>query len=113
MATILAMSHSATFDIIFDKVAETHFDAIDHKDHSLIFDAIEEQLTHEPNVKTHNRKPMRIPNRIGATWELRCGANNRYRVFYDFDVNEHLVVVLAVGRKSGNLLWIGKERIEL
>ena len=55
----------------------------------------------------------RIPNSLNATWELRCGMNNRYRVFYDVDVDDWLVIVLAVGRKLGNRLMIGNEEIEL
>lgn len=65
------------------------------------------------HVSTRNRKPLRIPNTLNATWELRCGANNRYRVFYDVDVEDDFVVVLAVGRKVGNRLMIGSEEFLL
>ena len=107
------MSEQLPFEIIFDDAVQAHFAAIERKDHSTILDAIEQQLAHEPNQKTRNRKALRIPNSLNATWELRCGMNNRYRVYYDVDVDDWLVIVLAVGRKLGNRLMIGNEEIEL
>ncbi len=101
------------FEIILDKMVYAHFNAVDRKDHSMILDAIEQQLRVEPFLRTRNRKPLRIPNSLDATWELRCGRKNRYRVFYDISVNERFVVILAVGHKRGNRLWIGKEEIDL
>ena len=35
----------------------------------MVFDAVDEQLMHQPTVETRNRKPMR-PNPV-APWELR------------------------------------------
>jgi hypothetical protein len=46
---------------------------IERKYHSLIRNGIEEQLEYEPNVETRNRKPLKIPIKIGATWELGRG----------------------------------------
>jgi mRNA-degrading endonuclease RelE of RelBE toxin-antitoxin system len=100
-------------EIIFDDGVEMHFAAIERKDHSAIFDAIEQQLLYEAAVQSRNRKPIRTPNTLGATWELRCGLNNRYRVFYDMDNQAGIVVILAVGRKVGNVLWIGEEELIL
>ena len=107
------MSEQSPFEIIFDDAVRAHFAAIERKDHSLILDAIEQQLAYEPNQKTRNRKALRIPNLLGATWELRCGLNNRYRIFYDVDIEDRLVIVLAAGRKLGNKLMIGDEEFEL
>jgi mRNA-degrading endonuclease RelE of RelBE toxin-antitoxin system len=45
----------------------------------IISDGITLFLTHDANVETRRRKPLR-PNRI-APWELRI---DEYRVFYDF-----------------------------
>lgn len=100
-------------EIIFDDAVRKHFVAIDIKDRSKVLDAIEQQLQYEAAVTTRNRKPLRIPSTLNATWELRCGANNRFRVFYDIDVEGGLVVVLAVARKIGNRLVIGEEELEL
>lgn len=107
------MPSSIRYEIIIDNLVYEHFDAIDKKDHSYILDIIELQLLYEANIETRNRKPLQIPNMLNATWELRCGTNNRYRIFYDIDQYNSIVIVLAVGRKVGNQLWIGKERIEL
>ena len=107
------MSEQLSFEIIFDDAVRAHFAAIERKDHALIFDVIEQQLSHEPHIKTRNRKPLRIPNSLDATWELRCGMNNRYRIFYDVDVDGRLVIVLAAGRKLGSRLMIGTEEMEL
>ena len=65
-----------------------------------IFDAIEEQLVHEPSVRTKNRKLLEnlIPpwQRVAPIWELRVG---EYRVFYDISETESVVYVRAVRRK--------------
>ncbi len=46
---------------------------------------------------------------FGATWELRFGPKNRFRVFYEIDSETLAVSVLAVGIKEGNRLFIGQE----
>jgi len=48
-----------------------------------------------------------------ATWELRCGAGNRFRVFFDVDETQHVVAVLAIGITRGNRFLIGDEEIRL
>lgn len=58
----------------------------------LIVDAIDGQLTHEPDQETRNRKLLN-PNTL-AEWELRIG---RYRVFYNVNTVIRLVIVKAVG----------------
>ncbi|MBX2998631.1 MAG: type II toxin-antitoxin system RelE/ParE family toxin [Caldilineaceae bacterium] len=113
LATIQAMPQQLRFEILFDSAVSAHFASLDSKDRTLILDAIEEQLGFEPAVSTRNRKVLRIPNRLNATWELRCGADNRYRVFYDVDVDAQIVVVLAIGRKIRNKLLIGNEEFTL
>lgn len=75
----------------------------------MVFDAVDEQLTHQPAAETRNRKPMR-PNAL-APWELRLGD---LRVYYDVEVDpERLVTVLAVGVKERNRVLIAGEVIEL
>lgn len=101
------------YEIIFDAEVGEHLRVIPHKDRASILDSIEQQLTNEAAVPARNRKAMRIPNTINATWELRCGANNRYRVFYDVDEDNGFVVVLAIGSKERNKLTIGHEEFEL
>lgn len=75
------------------------------RDQSLIFDEIEQQLTHQPNVETRNRKKLR-PNQT-AEWELRI---DRFRIFYDVNNAAQSVEIKMVGRKTGNQIYVrGKE----
>jgi mRNA-degrading endonuclease RelE of RelBE toxin-antitoxin system len=107
------MSSRRQFEIIFDEAVVTHVAAMARQDRVAVLDAIEQQLRHEAIVRTRDRKPLRIPNTLNATWELRCGPNNRYRVLHDVDVEESVVIVLAIGRKAGNRLTVGSEEFEL
>ena len=65
-----------------------------------ILDTIEEQLAHEPGIRTRNRKLLEnlIPpwQTVAAIWELRVG---EYRVFYDISLTKSVVYVRAVRRK--------------
>ena len=71
----------------------------------LIVTAIEEQLTYEPVREVRNRKPME-PNAL-ARWEVRVG---KYRIFYDVEVIDVVVLIKAVGWKEHNTLYIrGRE----
>jgi len=72
-----------------------------------VLDSVDEQLQYQPTVETRNRKPMR-PNPI-APWELRIGD---LRVYYEVDVAESFVRVLAVGVKQRNVVRIGREIFE-
>lgn len=100
------------FDLTFAPEAIDHFDVIDTKRHGLLRRTIKEQLTHEPLTETRNRKPLEQPAPFGATWELRCGPENRFRVFYDADEEKRIVSVLAIGVKDRNRLVIGGEEYE-
>jgi hypothetical protein len=107
------MTKASPFEIVFDELVPEHLDVIEGKSISLIRTTIEEQLRFEPHVETRNRKPLSEPTTFGATWELRFGPNNRFRVFYDIHLTDKQVVVLAIGVKIRNELWIGKERWEI
>jgi len=82
-------------------------DAIERKYHSLIERTIDERLGYTPDRETRNRKPLEPPAPFSATWELRFGSNNRFRIFYAIDSMEQVVWVLAIGVKEGNRLLIG------
>jgi mRNA-degrading endonuclease RelE of RelBE toxin-antitoxin system len=77
-------------------------------DQRRIVSEIEAQLAHEPVSETRHRKRLR-PNRL-AEWELRVGA---FRVYYDVLTTDGAVKVVAVGRKTGNDLYIHGERFDL
>ena len=96
----------------FAPQAIEHLDLIESRHHGLLRRTIREQLTHTPTKETRNRKPLVQPAPFQASWELRCGPDNRFRVFYDVDPASHEVQVLAVGVKDRNRLLIGGEEYE-
>ncbi len=100
------------FELIFAPEAVEHPRAIERKYYSLIEKTLDEQLGFTPERKTRNRKPLDQPAPFGATWELRFGPNNRFRVFYEIDLAEKVVWILAIGFKEGNRLIAGREEIE-
>jgi mRNA-degrading endonuclease RelE of RelBE toxin-antitoxin system len=104
------MASPPQFSVVFDPLVKRHLQVIDAKYHSWIRTTIHEQLTFEPEVETHNRKPLIRPIAFGATWELRLGPNNRFRVLYAVDVARHEVSILGIGIKERNrLTFAGKE----
>lgn len=107
------MARQTPFVLVFDTEVKEHLNSIDTKHHSMIRKTIREQLSHEPDVESRNRKPLRKPANSGATWELRFGQNNRFRVLYSIDVENREVQVLAIGIKVNNRLLIGGEEVEL
>jgi hypothetical protein len=106
------MAKRPKFALSFAPQAIEHMDLIEPKYHGLLRRTIHEQLTHTPAEETRNRKPLDQPAPFEATWELRCGPDNRFRVFYDVDAASQEVQVLAVGVKDRNRLLIGGEEYE-
>lgn len=106
------MPRRPKFTLIFAPETLDHLDAIERKDHRLIRRAIDEQLIYTPDTVTRNRKPLEDPAPYGAAWELRCGPKNRYRVFYEVDLEKREVLILAVGVKERNRLLIEEEEFE-
>jgi mRNA-degrading endonuclease RelE of RelBE toxin-antitoxin system len=101
------------FALIFAPEVIDHLDAIERKHHRLIRAAINEQLSHTPEKATRNRKPLEEPAPFGATWEIRCGSDNQFRIFYEIDVEERIVKIMAIGVKKRNRLFIGGEEFDL
>src|SRR5438874_13703285 len=101
------MAKRPKFTLSFAPEAIEQLDLIEPKCHRLLREAIQEQLTSTPTKETRNRKSLEQPAPFEATWELRCGPDNRFRVFYDADSERGLVEVLAIGVKEGNQLFIG------
>src|SRR6266446_2470104 len=106
------MAKRPKFTLSFAPEAIEHLDVIESKYHGLLQRTIKEQLTHTPAEETRNRKPLDQPAPFEASWELRCGPDNRFRVFYDIDLAALEVQVLAIGVKDRNRLWIGREEYE-
>src|ERR1043166_1770330 len=106
------MAKRPKFTLAFAPEAIEHLDLIDAKHHNLLRRTIKEQLRHSPTEETRNRKPLDQPAPFGASWELRCGRDNRFRVFYEVDPTAHEVQILAIGLKDRSRLLIGGEEYE-
>ena len=100
------------FRLIFAPEAIDHLKVIDRKYYGLIERTLDEQLGFTPERETRNRKLLDQPAPFGATWELRFGPHNRLRAFYEIDLAEKIVWILAIGFKEGNRLMVGREEIE-
>src|SRR5580704_2169171 len=86
MDTIMViMARRQAYTLAFASEVTRHLRAIDAKYHGLIREKIGEQLRFEPAAETSNRKPLRQPAPFGATWEIRFGPDNCFRVLYDVD----------------------------
>jgi mRNA-degrading endonuclease RelE of RelBE toxin-antitoxin system len=101
------------YTLIYARSVTEHLKAIDAKYDGLIRQKINEQLRYEPNVETKNRKPLRQPAPFGAEWEIRFGPDNRFRVLYDINQEQHAVQILAIGEKQGNRLIVAGEVVHL
>ena len=90
----------ALFEIRFAEGVEEDLRKIRIYYRNQILDAIEEQLAHEPDTRTKNRKLLEnlIPpwQTVAPIWELRVGD---YRIVYDLSPTESVVYVRAVRRK--------------
>ncbi|MBX3001887.1 MAG: hypothetical protein KF893_25400 [Caldilineaceae bacterium] len=101
------------FTIIYAPITKQHLRTIESRYYSLIRDVVDEQLSFEPTTETRNRKPLKRPVVFMATWEIRFGPQNRFRVYYDVDLEQATVSILAIGSKDGNRVVIGGEEIQL
>ena len=89
------------YQIFVQELAASEIEAIRSFDQRRILDAIEEQLSHQPNVPTRRRKCLMglTPEfeHVEPIWELRVG---NYRVFYDVNEDTLSVHVRAVRLKE-------------
>ena len=114
MARIMAiMARKQPYTLAFASAVTDHLRAIDANYHALIREKIGEQLRFEPAAETTNRKPLRQPAPFGATWEIRFGPDNRFRVLYDIDQETRVVQIMAIGEKQRERLFIGGEEVQL
>lgn len=100
------------FEIVFSEEVRKHLKAIERKYHGLIRETLFEQLGRTPGVEARNRKVLQQPAPFHAVWKLRFGPHNRFRVLYEVDEQARFVLILAIGVKEGNRLFIGGEEIE-
>jgi mRNA-degrading endonuclease RelE of RelBE toxin-antitoxin system len=92
------------FTIKITRGAEADIAWFNAHDRRVILAGLEVHLKHQPMFKTRRVKPIR-PNRV-AGWELRLGD---FRVLYDVDKEQRLVMVHVVGEKHGNRLLVQGE----
>lgn len=107
------MARRKPYELIYDPDVREQALQIGRKYHSLIRQEIEARLSYEPETETGNRKPLLRPSALGSAWELRCGPDNPFRVFYRTDRARRRVHILAVGVKIRDRLVIGREEFDL
>jgi len=101
------------YGLVYAPIVQRHLAKIERKYHSSVRRAITQQLRFEPERETKNRKPLQRPTVLGAVWELRCGSDNPFRVFYRTDGDARQVHVLAIGVKIKDRLVVGGEEFDL
>jgi mRNA-degrading endonuclease RelE of RelBE toxin-antitoxin system len=79
------------FTLLFAPEVVRHLADIGRKYHSHIRRTIGDQLASYLDRETRNRKLLEQPAPFGATWELRFGPGNRFRVFYEVDRGKRTV----------------------
>jgi len=107
------MARKQPYNVSYDEATKKHLRAIEAKHHALIRAEIEKQLQFEPAKETRNCKPLRQPAPFEATWEIRIGPKNCFRVLYGIDEENREVQIQAIGVKEGNRLIVGGEEVEL
>ena len=97
------------YRIDYSREAIDHLRFLTARQRRMVLDAVDRQLTYQPDVPTPNRKLMES-NPL-AVWELRI---DNLRVYYDIeDEPEPVVVIRAVGVKERNIVRIGGEEVDL
>jgi hypothetical protein len=93
--------------IVLTSDAEAHLRLLTARQRATVADGMERQWVYEPTRETRNWKRMK-PNLI-ATWELRI---ENLRVYYRVASGpEPKAVVVALGVKVGNRVWVGNEEL--
>lgn len=107
------MPKSPKYEVFYDEALYEHFKYFDVAQLKLAESEIENQLSWEPTVEAINRKPLRIPNFVNASWELRLGFHNEIRIFYKIEEQLKEVHILAAGIKLRSRLKIAGEEVTL
>ena len=89
------------FKVFLGELAREHLEALRPFDRNRILDQIDTQLRSSPTVVTARRKMLlgTTPpfEHVQPVWQLRVGD---FRVIYDVDRREHIVIVRAVLHKG-------------
>lgn len=96
------------FEIKFTDDAKADLRYFTRAQQSSILDKVEQQLRHQPEAETKNRKKLR--ENVISNYELRI---DNVRVFYNLYVAENVVDIVAVGWKEHNDLFIRGKKVNL
>lgn len=97
-----------SYQIEITEDAKTDMSFFDVYERKMILTGIKEQLTYEPLKETKNRKKL-FDNQV-SSWELRIG---KYRVFYEVNNNIITVIVVSVGVKDHNVLYVRNKELKI
>ncbi len=90
------------YRIEFVNAAKTDLRALRKSDRVKVLDRIETHLTHEPKLRSKSRiKPLR-PGTY-PPYRLRV---DQFRVYYDVDEDNRLVIVFGIVRKAQSAAWL-------
>jgi mRNA-degrading endonuclease RelE of RelBE toxin-antitoxin system len=103
-----ALEVASQYTIDVTRTAYGHLAALKRYDRNRILDGIKEQLSHQPEQETRNKKRLR-DNPI-SDWELRI---DPFRILYEVDETNQCVTVVGVGVKERDRLIIGGEEVEI
>ncbi|MFM9964784.1 MAG: type II toxin-antitoxin system RelE/ParE family toxin [Planctomycetaceae bacterium] len=98
------------FEIRLSDEADEHLNWFSKREKQLILGEVCRQLSYQPNIETKKRKKLKSSKL--ATWELRI---EDFRVFYDIMTSEQAephVEIVAVGKKTHNVLKIAGEEVK-
>ena len=95
------MSGTGDYSIELSEDVGRHLSTLTARQRRMVVEAMEQQLRRQPTVPTRHRKPLR-ENPL-ASWQLRVGD---LRVLYNVDKEQGVVLVVAVGVKVHNALFI-------
>ena len=91
------------YELIYDTKVKLQLSFIARKFHSIIRKSIENNLIHEPEHETQNKKRLVNSSFFESGWEIRCGAKNEFRIFYRINHAQREVYILAIGVKRKNV----------
>lgn len=99
------------FEIRFTESALDSLDSFRKHEQVRLLDAIDVHLSKDDPLKeTRKKKRLRQPNAVLSEWELRI---DEYRVFYNVDIQDSMVLIEQVGKKEHNKLFICGKEFEL
>jgi mRNA-degrading endonuclease RelE of RelBE toxin-antitoxin system len=98
----------AAYQIEMTEMARTDLQSYTVFEQKVVVSGVRTQLTHQPGVATRNRKRLR-DNPL-APWALRVG---KYRILYEIHETSRTVIVVAIGHKEHDTLFIRGDEVNL